>query len=472
MSGRFVPITRKVNLIIVGTLVVGIGALTAFLSLRLSAQIQDDTASSLAADSTLIYESVRVLMLSGRALSVEQFSENINTRLSGTDVGIVRPDGRLAFRDNSTIDAVNSRFDSEIFPPRDPLPVARLDVNTEEFRLATSGIPLPRTFIVQTPDRSYGQIYRPLLNTPICFSCHGADHLVRGVVSVRTDISASIRQRNRALLGGAASFLVITIGIGLILAQFMRGTVIAPVRRIRDVCLAVTDGDFKQQVAVRSNDEVGSLGETVNTMVKGLHERFELRKYVSSTTLSNVLDDQAGKNVQLTLFFSDVRGFTSFSERHSATEVVDRLNRLLSLQTELIITCGGDVDKYVGDEIVALFSGPEAAVHAAECSLLIQRRLEGADNEDDLHVGIGLNSGEVILGMVGSETRADFTVIGDNVNVASRLCDVARPGEILISEIVKQQLPNTAVLEGPYGVSLKGKSAKQRVFKLRSLEAS
>ncbi len=472
MGKRFVPITRKVNLIIVGTLIIGIGALTAFLSIRLSLRIQEDTSVALTTESTLIYESIRVLMLSGRALSVQQFTENLNTRLSETEVQVLRPSGILAFRDNDTIDAVNGTFDAELFTPRTTLEPVRPQMQNEEFRLATADLPIPQDFTVQDGNNWYGQIYRPLLNTPICFSCHGADHLVRGVVSVRTDVSESMRQRNQAILAGSLSFLIITIGIGLILAQFMRGTVIKPIKRIRDVCVAVTGGDFLQQVTVRSNDEVGSLGETVNTMVKGLHERFELSKYVSSTTLSSVLEDQTGKSVELTIFFSDVRGFTAFSERHGATEVVDRLNRLLSIQTEIIIQHGGDVDKYVGDEIVALFSGSDATLRAATCSLQIQNELESASDHHDLHVGIGLNSGEVILGMVGSETRADFTVIGDNVNVASRLCDVAKPGQILISEAVRRQLPKGAGIEGPYGVSLKGKSEKQRVYKLKSLERS
>ena len=323
--------------------------------------------------------------------------------------------------------------------------------------------------MVQEGERRYGQIYRPLLNTPICFSCHGADHLVRGVVSVKTDISQSILERNRAVLAGSLSFVVIALGIGLILAQFMRRTVIRPIQLIRDVCVAVTEGDFLKQVTVGSNDEVGSLGETINTMVTGLHERFELSKYVSTTTLSSVLEDQSGKNVALTIFFSDVRGFTAFSERNEAAQVVDCLNSLLTVQTDLIIKHGGDVDKYVGDEIVALFSGPDATLRAAQSSLEIQHELEVTGGHDGLLVGIGLNSGDVILGMVGSEKRADFTVIGDNVNVASRLCDVAKPGEILISDSVRSQLPKEARLAGPYGVSLKGKSQKQRVYKLKSL---
>ena len=117
MSKRFVPITRKVNFIIVGTLIVGIGALTAFLSLRLSSQIQENSSTALATDSTIIYESIRVLMLSGRALTVEQFTENLNTRLSETEVQVLRTDGTLSFRDNKTMSAVNAVLGEELFPP-------------------------------------------------------------------------------------------------------------------------------------------------------------------------------------------------------------------------------------------------------------------------------------------------------------------------------------------------------------------
>jgi class 3 adenylate cyclase len=195
-----------------------------------------------------------------------------------------------------------------------------------------------------------------------------------------------------------------------------------------------------------------------------------LGKYVSSATLSNILEDQAGRQVMLTLFFSDVRGFTSFSERHTPAEVVEQLNKLLGLQTEIIVESGGDIDKYVGDEIVAIFTGDEGPRNAARAAIRIQKAIAASrEQQDPLRVGVGIHCGEVILGMVGSVQRADFTVIGDTVNIASRLCDVAPPGEIVISERLKSRLDRPAETSGPYGVTLKGKARKQRVYKLVSL---
>ena len=470
VRSRFVPITRKVNLIIIGTLVVGIGALTGFLAGRLTVTIQNDTETALADEATIVYESIRVLMLSGSALTTQQFLDNLDARMSGTDIWILRRDGESAFTDNETIRNVNAVLGEEVFAPRVPVVPARPEIEQERFALAVSQMPAPQQFTGERGGRWIAQIYRPLLNTPICFSCHSDDHLVRGVVDVRADITSAIRERNGAIAAGAAAFVIITFGVGLIISQFMHRSVIRPIRLIRDVCLAVTDGDFSQRVTPGSNDEVGSLGDTVNTMARGLHERFELRKYVSSATLTNILNDQTGQQAMLTMFFSDIRGFTSFSERHTPSDVVLQLNDLLSRQSQIIAECGGDIDKYVGDEIVAIFTGDDGPVRAARAALRIQDQLAGfAQREDPLRVGIGINCGDVILGMVGSQQRADFTVIGDTVNIASRLCDVAPPGEIIVSEALRKRLPKTADTTGPYGVALKGKSARQRVYKLVSL---
>ena len=132
----------------------------------------------------------------------------------------------------------------------------------------------------------------------------------------------------------------------------------------------------------------------------------------------------------------------------------------------------GDVDKYVGDEIVAIFSGADAAMCACTAAVRIQRVVEAGSVEqfDKLRVGVSVNSGDVILGMVGSQERADYTIIGDNVNITSRLCDVARPGQILISEAAYHAVGKAAAADGPFGLAVKGKSEKLRVYVLQRLE--
>ena len=173
----------------------------------------------------------------------------------------------------------------------------------------------------------------------------------------------------------------------------------------------------------------------------------------------------------MTLFFSDVRGFTAYSENKSPEDVVESLNKVLNLQTEIIHRNGGDVDKYVGDEVVALFSGEDQAENACRSAVEIQKELESKSEAmySGLHVGIGINSGEIILGMIGSERRADFTAIGDHVNFASRLCSIAKPGMAIISYTTYRAAGRAAKVSHPYKVKVKGKQDYQKVYYLEGI---
>ena len=148
------------------------------------------------------------------------------------------------------------------------------------------------------------------------------------------------------------------------------------------------------------------------------------------------------------------------------------LNRILSAQTEIIHANGGDVDKYVGDEVVSIFTGDDQHARACRSALAIQAEL-AANREtlyDGLSVGIGINTGEVVLGMIGSEKRADFTVIGDAVNYTARLCSSARPGMTIISESTFTALRGRLTAKGPYPLRVKGKQAEQKVYTLQALK--
>ena len=202
MRNRFVPITRKVNLIIIGTLIVGIGALTAFLAGRLTVTIEEDTEATLADEATIVYESIRVLMLNGDATVAEQFLDNLDARMGDSAVYIRRRDGNLAFRDNQTIALVNERLEAEQFEPRTSSGVVRPALDEELFANTVGPVPLPQQFTGQINERWVATLYRPLLNTPLCFTCHGDGHLVRGVVEIRADITSAISERNGAVIGG------------------------------------------------------------------------------------------------------------------------------------------------------------------------------------------------------------------------------------------------------------------------------
>ena len=131
-----------------------------------------------------------------------------------------------------------------------------------------------------------------------------------------------------------------------------------------------------------------------------------------------------------TLFFSDVRGFTLFYETVAPRDVIEQLNRVIALQVGILEEAGADVDKFIGDAVFARFEGPDRAAASIGAALAIQGRL--TDRSIPLAIGIGIASGPVVAGVIGATGRYDYTVLGDPVNVASRLCSAAGPGEVVV----------------------------------------
>ncbi len=465
---RFVPITVKVNSIILISLVVGIGAITFYLASSIFTTIDDATVEGLDTQSDLLYEAIEQLMLPGEAPLAVEYFDGIATINPDYQINLYRRGGQRAFTDNQTIEEVNANIGPGAFPFREPEPNPP---QKEVVGMFAEAIAVPAGTVTgreSVEGQSYFRIYRPLLNLPKCTVCHGSDHTIRGVIDIRSNITASVNQQRFTVVTSSALFLGIVLFLSLLLSQFLRRTVLAPVGVIGDVCGKVTQGDFSARVDVRNNDEIGNLGETVNQMVIGLHERYELSKFVSTSTLRSLRDESSGQRSVVTLFFSDIRGFTSYSEHSDSQKVVDYLNRILNVQSEIIQRNGGDIDKYVGDEIVAIFAGDDAEIRACRSAVEIQEEITSAsaDSYSSLQVGIGINTGEVILGMIGSEKRADFTVIGDNVNVASRLCSAAKAGEILVSQPVYDAAEAVFATSGPFKLKVKGKEQYQRVYKV------
>lgn len=468
---RFIPITRKVNTIILASLVIGVGGVTYYFAQTLATTIEGNTEANLDQQSDVLYSAIETIMLPGYADIAEGFFQDITTIDPDYDIVLYRRDGVEAFVDNQTIDEVNENLGTEFFSPReDTREPRRLELDAS-FRQATN---LPARQVSFRQDQggiAYIRLYKPLLNIPNCTACHGSDHTVRGVVDIRNNVTDAVMSQRNAGITAAGAFFGLVVVLGLILTLYLRRTVIAPVQFIGTVCSNVTKGDFSGRVAYESNDEIGELGNTVNTMVEGLYERYELSKFVSSSTLRSLRQDSGGQTATLTLLFSDIRGFTAYTESHDAEVVVSHLNSVLNFQTEIIHEYGGDVDKYVGDEIVAVFSDDDQALKACRAALAIQRELheKSESHYGGLRVGIGINTGSVILGMIGSQTRADFTVIGDNVNTASRLCSAAKPFEVILSESAYRPVKDRAQSTGPYRLRVKGKSDELRVFKLTGM---
>jgi class 3 adenylate cyclase len=473
---RAIPLALKVNIIIVASLVIGIGGAISYISLANYRSSLAETDLGLRQQSQILYYAIKNLMLPGEAPIARSFLADIQQN-AGLDytIGISRVNGVEAFVDNQTIRTVNAniRKSGMQFPLKpEPTPQPRRKDMRESHFHDSAEMGNEVIFQVSGGPRVVRTIFTPLLNSPPCTGCHGTDHTIRGIIEVTTDLTEEFAGPRNALLIAGAFFLVLVTALALVLTQFLRRTVIAPVTRIGAVCAEVTAGRFDSRVETSSRDELGQLGRTVNTMVEGLFERFELSKFVSSSTVQSIRDGAKGKREAITMLFSDVRGFTSYSERQEPETIVASLNKLLTAQTEIIHAHGGDVDKYVGDEIVSIFTGPDQQLRACRAALAIQHELVRNRTVlyDGLSVGVGINSGEVVLGMIGSEKRADFTVIGDAVNYTARLCSSARPGMIIISEAAWDAVRGKASAKGPYALRVKGKEAEQKVYLLQGLK--
>lgn len=467
---RSLSITRKVAAIILGSLIVAIGAVVFYFAYGQNSTLYTSAIMNLQQQADVLHQSIKNAMLPGEAPLVVSLFTDLQAANPIYQIRLYRQNGVIAFSDNSTLETVNTNIGMADFQPKEIFvegePISTTD---SYFNTATAA---RKTVSYQFNDQTgtYLRIYKPLLNLPKCTGCHGSDHTVRGVITIQANMTSIITQARNNILIALGIFLGVVIVLFLVLSSFLQRAVITPVKLIGHVCAQVTKGNFREKVAIASRDEIGELGQTINTMVDGLYERYELSKFVSSSTIHAIKHSERGAKTEITLFFSDIRGFTSFSEKLAPEAVVQHLNTILNLQSEIIQRHGGDIDKYVGDEIVALFIGENKELHACRAALEIQRYI--SHHQEDfagLSVGIGINTGEVILGMIGSEKRADYTVIGDHVNFASRLCSKAKSGAIIISGTTYQQIKAAVQVAGPFDIKVKGKERPQKVYAVTGL---
>jgi class 3 adenylate cyclase len=188
--------------------------------------------------------------------------------------------------------------------------------------------------------------------------------------------------------------------------------------------------------------------------VKDLYDKLartksELARYVSLSTLHMVEKASsgeiigAGQSAEVTVLFSDIRGFTNITENMHPKEIFEMLNLYLSKQMEVIEDYEGIIDKLTGDEVMAVFEGPDMAKNALRCAIAITRALRSLEDLQGngwIGVGIGINSGPVYVGSIGSERMKDYTVVGNTVNIAAKLCASARKFQVLFTESTKRLL--------------------------------
>jgi class 3 adenylate cyclase len=247
----------------------------------------------------------------------------------------------------------------------------------------------------------------------------------------------------------------------------------------------MTQGNVTVRVAPTSRDEVGELTRAFNEMGDALEQKQRIQqafgRYVNDYVLTQLLegpeDEQlAGIEREVTILFADVRGFTRLSEGLKAPAVVAFLNDVFQLLSDRILERGGTIDKFIGDSVMAYFGAPVPYRDHAQRAVLAALDIERAMGERNrelaelgnggvpAEIGIGIHTGTVVVGNIGSDRRTDFTAIGDPVNVAHRLEKLAKPGQILVSEAVQRQVVTVARLRFEGERQLSGREEPVHVY--------
>jgi adenylate cyclase len=232
-------------------------------------------------------------------------------------------------------------------------------------------------------------------------------------------------------------------------------------------------------------------GHTAQVVVTERREKSRVRKVFAQYVAKSVVDDMlakgdtpkfGGERRELTVLFSDVRGFTTFCEHHDAEAVVQRLNEYLTSMVDVVLVNQGTLDKFVGDELMAVFGAPlhfkehaeKACVTACEMitRLRSMQKQWSLDGKETFNIGIGINTGTMIVGNLGSQQLFDYTVIGDEVNLGARLEGTNKQygTSIIISEFTYAQVKNKARVRELDLVKVKGKQKPVKIYELRAME--
>lgn len=243
--------------------------------------------------------------------------------------------------------------------------------------------------------------------------------------------------------------LFVSIDVYILMSSFFR----KQLKQMEKATAALRNSDYSQVIPLVSADEFGYLSESINQMGQELKEKEALRETFGRVVdpgvrdhLMNLSADPEGEKREVTILFTDIRSFTGISEKNSPETVVKMLNLYLQKITDIIQSNNGSVNKFIGDAVMAVFNAPienlahrESAITSARQILEQMKTLNAElelENLPQIEIGIGVHTGEAIAGTVGSRRRMEYTVIGDAVNVASRLesTNKSTGTKVLISE--------------------------------------
>ncbi|HQQ23943.1 MAG TPA: adenylate/guanylate cyclase domain-containing protein [Spirochaetota bacterium] len=276
---------------------------------------------------------------------------------------------------------------------------------------------------------------------------------------------------------------IIVLNLAILFIYFFSKTITKPIRKLVSISNEIRNGKFDISVKSKSRDEIGILSESFEDMARGLAEREKMKdafgKFVNKEIADMILKNElklGGERKTAAVFFSDIRSFTSISENLQPEEVVDFLNEYMSLMVECVNQTNGVVDKFIGDAIMAVWGTPISrgndTANAVESALMMREALirfnkgRGSAKRPVINIGCGINTGPVLAGQIGSHDRMEYTVIGDTVNLASRIESLNKPfcTDILISSDSYNLVKDLYLCTPMEKITVKGKKDPQQIY--------
>lgn len=307
---------------------------------------------------------------------------------------------------------------------------------------------------------------------------------------LQASLAGAIDDQGRALTLALALVALLGLAAALAAAAFGARGVARPLVVLAEAVRRIGKGDFETRVAPGGADEVGEVSRAVNEMTAGLKEgvfvKNTFKRYLSASVVDQIIKDPSslklgGEEREMTVFFSDMSGFTAMSETLSPRELVGLINEYLSAMTDSIFLQEGTLDKYEGDAVMAFWGAPltqaDHARRACWAALDNRSRLKEMCKDwetrglPSFDIRIGINTGAMIVGNVGSSARMEYTVLGDAVNTGSRLEQLNKHygTHILISEATRNAAGGAVETREVDLIELRGKKKRIRVYELLGL---
>lgn len=309
-------------------------------------------------------------------------------------------------------------------------------------------------------------------------------------------VIAEVEATKAAVLSSDATMDARFSGAHSIIMQGIRSTMTLPLLHAGDLLgimhldSVLTSASFTEkdlQICTGMAAQAAMSIQNARLAIRIEHEaqtRAQISRLIPASVVEQVIKgeltiEKGGRLSEVTMLFSDIRGFTTMSDGRPAQEIVNTLNEYFEVMVEVLFQHSGTLDKFVGDEIIALFGAPialdDAPFKAVACSLAMLHALEdlnrtrAAENQAPIRIGIGINTGNVITGAIGSNRALQYTAIGDAMNVASRLVNVASQGEVIISESTYRAVAGRVEATALPPVRVKGKADQLKVYRVTGI---